>query len=182
MGKNIGKQFDGLCVAAYITAKFGIFMSTSLPERYALLRELFEQFGVPIAKLARVSKLSVDRIRRTAELARWSPAGSARALLDRAGRECAVHLEQLQSDDIDESKQEKRARALSVLAKTVETLVQVEERLDHSKGHRQSNEGKRLNEETAMDGNRSLQLYQELEKVLAGLETERETEKTGGNN
>jgi len=153
-------------------------MSVIQLERRALLRELFEQFGVPLDKLAKAGRMGVAGLTALAEAEDWAHSGSVQELLQRTILECRHHVLALRDADGDEGRQEKQARALSVLAKTLETLVQVERRLQNDETSNGADENNRANQKATMDAHSSVQLYDEIERVLAGMANQRNVEKT----
>jgi len=85
-------------------------------------------------------------------------------------------MDQLSAAQGDEINQEKKARALSVLAKTVETLAQIEGRIINNPDSQSTDVKENSDEQTTMDGQRSLQFYRELENIFAEVGGKRSVE------
>ncbi|MGI9365323.1 MAG: hypothetical protein ACR2O8_09085 [Rhizobiaceae bacterium] len=119
-------------------------MGESLARRWKAVRELREQWGVPFDLLDRVMGRVAGTIARRAEKEIWQDSAANHAsdayYQQLAGRSSGVlhrqlvdafqeQLARFQTED-QSGDAEKRARALSILAKTLETLAEIGMKLD----------------------------------------------------
>lgn len=110
----------------------------SAPEKWTVLRSLHEGYGVPLEVLKPLGVCTDENFAK--KTAGWHFGSSARTMLTRMSGAVDKQLTAFQLTSGD-SCDEKHARALSVMAKTLETIASVERRLGEDeikKGARKS--------------------------------------------
>lgn len=100
----------------------------SAPEKWAALRRMHEGFGVPLDVLEPLAACSPEHFRSRVALERWQNGSTSSTLLTRLSAAAEEQLGHF-ADLGENACEEKRARALSVMAKTLDTITTIEERL-----------------------------------------------------
>jgi len=105
------------------------------PEKWSALRCLHEQFGVPLEVLAPLTGCSWKHFINKVRQEGWKSGVTAQTMLVRLSEAIdrqLLHFQAVEADAFDE----KQARALTAMAKTLETITAIEKRLaDDSRGN-----------------------------------------------
>ncbi len=105
-------------------------MGESAVRKRAVLRRLHEQWNVPLSVLAEMEILKSETLLILANKQGWKRAHSTASIQAKLIEVLEQHLVRYSCSDDEEGGEEKRARALSVLAKALESLATVDVRLN----------------------------------------------------
>ena len=148
-------------------------------ERRTALRVLYEHFGVPfpyLEALTGYARSTLDGLKRAEG---WQRGISVDALSAQLAAAFERQLQRLQDADFDESLEEKRVRALSAMAKTLETIAQVDVKTTIKGASNLESGNKTQHDQASLDGDRLLQLDVEIEAAIAALAQDAGIETSG---
>ena len=143
-------------------------MAQAAQKRRAALRRLFEHYGCPVADLAIAAGYRPETLERIARKEKWRNDGACRDLLDGLRAACQGEIERLQQSDGDDGPSERRARALGLHAKAVETLVSAQLKLNAPQGGEPSRRTPAPDEKTPVDASRTLDFHEQISKLVGG--------------
>ncbi len=163
-------------------------MGEKADRKWAGLRLLFETWGAPLNLLWQVSDVTLEQIERRSVTERWKTNVASVALHASVVHSFEEQLERI-TDPGNGLDEEKRTRALSMLAKGLEPLVALAEKLrlqpgsrisePQDKKHKMHNiQRDQVNHEASaeQDANRTAELDRQIEALIEGLAQEGEFE------
>ncbi len=139
-------------------------LEAALAKRTAL-RRLYEDFAAPIDLLADAGGLTPLFLEQLSQSKGWRASPSAEAMKSQLGRAMERLLHDA-LDGADEAQLEKRSRAFAVMAKTLETVADLEDRIHKATG---SEGAANADEHDPIGEGRSTKLVEQLEKLVGGL-------------
>ena len=150
-------------------------MGESAVRKRAVLRRLHEQWNVPLSILAELGILKPETLQLLANKQGWKQAHSTASIQSKLIEVLEQHLVRYSCFDEEEGGEEKRARALSVLAKAMESLAAVDVRLSsvqrsNTSGKTKSNRKDTPDEQSfQFDPERTAHLDQQLAELVQNL-------------
>ena len=144
-------------------------MGSNAEEKWALMRVLYEHHAVSLDMISKIAGAGPGFVERTAIAQHWRPGANGSVGHARLAKALDEQLCRLQSGAADEMAEEKRARTMSIMAKTLESLTAMETRLINSGEQKDKKESPPPDEATTLDAERLLQLDVELEKAIGAL-------------
>ncbi len=114
------------------------------------MRRLHEQWNVPLALLAEVGGLALSTLETIVNKEGWKCAHSTASMQTKLIEVFEEHLVRYSTKDEKEGGEEKRARALSILAKAMESMAVVDVKLMAAQPNKYTGE-KQINRKDAPD-------------------------------
>ena len=144
-------------------------MGVVAQRRWAALRALHEDWGVPLPLLEKVTERGEATVTSRAKRDGWVEGNTLSGLHARLVRVIVAQMDRFETSDenIDE---EKRARALSVIAKTLETVMATSEKLETNSGEfSMQNSGRPDEFSPELDAAGREAIHSELARLVEGL-------------
>lgn len=146
-------------------------MSVSASRKLLAVRQLHEHWNVPLDILGNATGLKVKRLEDRAARECWQTSHSAGSLLTKLISVFHQQLEQFSLGASNEGCEEKRARALSILAKTLESVATVGVKTSTTQAsHEAESKRTELDEQpNSDDANRTAELDRQLAELVQKL-------------
>ncbi|MEE9376091.1 MAG: hypothetical protein V3V04_07120 [Rhizobiaceae bacterium] len=149
-------------------------MGESALRKRAALRELHEDWNVPLEQLSKVSSISLKTLTSNALREGWRPRRSAISIQGRFIEIFEQELQRFATIRDEDCNEEKRARALSTLAKALEAIAIVEGRVWNNSTAQTTETQKDRNSKpdetlSKIDPNRTADLDRQLAELVQNL-------------
>ena len=145
-------------------------------ERRVALRVLHEKFAVPFDYLETLTGYARSTLDALKAEEGWKTGISVDALAVQLAEAFEAQLARLETTDFDPALEEKRVRALSAMAKTLETITQMETKLNFKGAQNLESGNQAKYDQASLDGDRILQLDVQIEAAIAALARDADTQ------
>ena len=144
-------------------------LNEATADRLRAARQVHEIYCVPIGLIAVLTRRKPDHLERYAAKEGWRMDAPIPHLLHQLVDASNALIGLIVSTDDEKREPEKEARALTVLAKTAESLLLLKEKLGAPVSAARQQPVKETDEKTSLDEPDALQLCEQLEGLVSGL-------------